>query len=103
MATPGRRIEPVGIDLEPDVVDELVEHLVTTTAMPPGVAARVVAEVTHYFSETVETFVRRRHRELQATGMTNPAIFARLADELGSRRFMAPELTERQLRRTIYG
>lgn len=93
----------MSLDLEPGVVDELVDHLVTTTAMPPGLAARVVAEVVHYFSETVEAFVRRRHRELQATGMTNPAIFARLADELGSRRFMAPELTERQLRRTIYG
>lgn len=50
LATPGHRIESVSLDLEPSVVAELVDHLATSTAMPSGVAARVVAEVTHYSS-----------------------------------------------------
>lgn len=55
----------MSLDLEPGVVDELVDHLVTTTAMPPGLAARVVAEVVHYFSETVEAFVRPDRRTFE--------------------------------------
>lgn len=86
-----------------EVPGDLVEHLVRTTTMPAGAAARVVAEVVHYFSEPVDDFVRRRHRELQGAGLTNPQIFSRLAVELGGRRFAAPELSERQLRRIVYG
>ena len=84
-------------------VDDLVEHLAAAAALPPGTAARVVAEVVHYFSESVEEFVRRRHRELQAMGLTNAEIFGQVAGEVGQRRFAPPELTERQLRRIVYG
>ena len=84
-------------------VDHLVEHLAAAAALPPGAAARIVDEVVHYFSESVEEFVRRRHRELQATGLTNAGIFGQVAGEVGERRFAPPELTERQLRRIVYG
>ena len=84
-------------------VDDLVEHLSTWTAMNPGTARRLVEEVVAFLSETVEEFVRRRHRELQAAGLTNPDIFARLAEELAGRRFRAPDVSQRQLRRIVYG
>ena len=83
--------------------DELIGHLAQTTALPVGMARRVVEEVVAYCSEPVEDFIRRRHRELQAQGSSNAEIFPRLVAELSRRPVGAPPLTERQIRRTIYG
>ena len=54
-------------------------------------------------SETVEEFVRRRHIELQQRQRKNHEIWPLIAAELGQRRFTAPGLSERQLRRSVYG
>jgi hypothetical protein len=83
--------------------EDLVTHLVEANGLERRDAARVVAEVVAFFSETPEAFVRRRHRELQHRGMANPEIFARVARELGGRPVAAPELSERQIRRLVYG
>jgi hypothetical protein len=87
----------------PEELRDLVEHVVRTTQLPPGVARRVVDDVVAWFSETAEAVVRRRHRELQAAGLANPAIFDRIAAELAARPVAAPPLTLRQLRRIVYG
>ena len=81
----------------------LIDHLVATTGLPPAEAARVVEDVVAYFDEPVEAYVRRRHAQLKTYGAKNDAIFARLAEELRARVVAAPRLTERQLRRLIYG
>lgn len=86
---------------EPD--ERLISHLVRTTSMPSPLVRRVVAEVISYYSEPVDDFVRRRHGELRSSGLTNPDIFEALAKELEDRRFPAPPLSERQLRRVVYG
>ncbi|MDK1473698.1 hypothetical protein QNO07_09725 [Streptomyces sp. 549] len=83
--------------------DDLVDHLVRTTALQRGEAARVVLDVLAYFDETTEEFVRRRHRELQSGGLTNPAIFERITAELPHRAVAPPQLSLRQLRRIVYG
>jgi hypothetical protein len=83
--------------------DELADYLRRTQDVGAGHAARLVSEVLAYFSETTEEFVRRRHRELQEEGLTNPAIFERIGVELPARRVAPPRLTERQLRRVVYG
>jgi hypothetical protein len=83
--------------------DDLIEHLGRTTRLEPGEAARVVEEVVAYFSESLEQFVRRRHAELQAEDRRNEAIFELIGEELRARRFAAPPLTSRQIRRLIYG
>ncbi|WP_049577860.1 hypothetical protein [Streptomyces sp. SBT349] len=83
--------------------DDLVDHLVRSTPLARGEAARVVLDVLAYFDETAEEFVRRRHRELRSQGLTNAAIFQRIADELPHRAVAPPELSLRQLRRIIYG
>jgi hypothetical protein len=74
---------------------ELLEHLERTPLTGPE-AARVVAEVLEYFSESLEQFITRRHGELQSED-ENPDIFARIATEVGQRRFAAPGLSERQI------
>ena len=63
----------------------------------------MVAEVLGYFSESAEEFVRRRHREFKALGLTNDQAFARIAAELPLRRVTAPQYSLRQLRRVVYG
>jgi hypothetical protein len=86
-----------------DQWDELVDRLVATTAMPAGVARRVVEEVVAYCGESAEAFIRRRHRELQSGGLANAEAFGRIATELVTRPVAAPPFTERQVRRAIYG
>ncbi len=68
-----------------------------------GQAARLVGEVLAYFCETSEEFVRRRHRELQHDGVANAVGFTVIAGELAQRRVAGPQLSERQIRRVIYG
>jgi hypothetical protein len=82
---------------------DLLSHLTRVTALPERAAARLVDEVLAYFSESVEEFVTRRHRELRAENLQNDAIFERVAAELRTRRFAAPPLSQRQIRRLIYG
>ncbi|MGD9797383.1 MAG: hypothetical protein AB7H43_05915 [Acidimicrobiia bacterium] len=83
--------------------DELVGHLTRTTPLTEAAAARLVDEVVAYFHESAEAFIRRRHRELKAEGMANAEILPRIASELAARPVAAPVLSERQVRRVIYG
>ena len=82
---------------------DLVAHLVRSTPLTEGEADRVLAEVFDWFAEPVPDFVRRRHRELAARGLTNDRIFAAIAAELPVRLFPAPGLSARQMRRLVYG
>jgi hypothetical protein len=84
-------------------LDDLVVHLHRTADLDLGTARRVLEEVLAWHAEDLETFVRRRHRELQAEGVANPEAFERLAGELRRRRVRPPELSVRQIRRVIYG
>jgi hypothetical protein len=81
----------------------LVDHLVATTELTAAEAARVVEDVLAFHHEPVEDYVRRRHAELKTQGVRNPEIFARLGQELAQRVVAAPGLSERQLRRIVYG
>ena len=81
----------------------LLDHLVHSSGLRRSEARRIVEEVVSFYGETPEAFVVRRHRELQAEGMRNRAIYPRVAAELEGRRFRAPRLSERQIRRIVYG
>ena len=82
---------------------DLVERIVTSTGLPVTEAARVVEDVVAFHAEPVEDYVRRRHAHLKTYGAKNSEIFARIAEELAGRVVAAPDLTERQLRRIVYG
>lgn len=84
-------------------LEELVRHIADSTGLPETIATRVLADINAYFSENVEAYVRRRHAELKDTNWKNDEIWPLVAAELRTRRFAAPELTERQLRRIVYG
>jgi len=81
----------------------LVAHVVATTSLTPGEAARVVDDVIAFHAQPVEDYVRARHASLRTYGARNPEIFARIAEELAHRVVAAPDLSERQLRRIVYG
>ena len=84
-------------------LEDLVRRVADSTGLPEATATRVVADITAYYSETVEAYVRRRHAELKAVNCRNDEIWPLIAAELRTRRFEAPEVTERQLRRIVYG
>jgi hypothetical protein len=82
---------------------DLVARIAASTGLTEAESARVVEDVVAFHTETVEEFVRRRHAHLKTYGAKNPEIFARIAEELAGRVVAAPDLTERQLRRIVYG
>ena len=82
---------------------DLALHLAASTGLPLPTAGRVIADVATYFNETIEEFVCRRHAELKRRQHKNDEIWPLIAAELRQRRFAAPGLSERQLRRIVYG
>lgn len=83
--------------------EDLIAHLTRSSSLGPGEAARLVDDVVGYFSEPAGVFVRRRHGELKARGLTNDCAFDQITAELRQRLVEPPQYTLRQLRRIIYG
>lgn len=86
-----------------NVDPRLLRHVMAGTGLSAPEAARVVEDVLAFHAEPVEAYVRRRHAELKTYGAKNEQIFGLLREELASRVVAAPDLSERQLRRIIYG
>jgi hypothetical protein len=85
------------------ISQDLARYLAASTGLPQPTTARVIADVNAYYDETVEEYVRRRHTELHRKGRKNDEIWPEIAVEIAHRRFSAPELSDRQLRRIVYG
>lgn len=92
---------------DPRVTDaaepELINYLIRLTGLPASHCERLVQDVLAQFHETVDQFVQRRHLELKTRGYKNPAIYEQVLAEVAVRRFVAQALSERQIRRLIYG
>lgn len=82
---------------------DLVGYVARSTGLDEATASRVVADVMAYFDQTVEEYVIRRHGELKSRNRKNDDIWPLIIDDLKTRRFTAGELSERQLRRMVYG
>lgn len=89
--------------MDTPIDNSLRHHLHHLTALDPPVVDRIIEEILTYYHETVDGFVVRRHRELQRQGQTNTQIFSRIEHELQQHRFQSPTLSQRQIRRIIYG
>ena len=81
----------------------LLRHVQESSGLTEAEALRLVEDVLSFHAEPVEDLVRRRHTELKTVGAKNAEIFNRLRDELRGHVVAAPDLSERQLRRMIYG
>jgi hypothetical protein len=82
---------------------ELVARVADSAGLTRSEAARVVGDVLAHYAEPLEAYVRRRHAELQLHGTRNTDAFRIIRGELQSRLVSAPVLSERQLRRVVYG
>lgn len=83
-----------------DLARERLERLL---GLGPVQARRAVTEMLDCLWRQVDDYIADRHRELQAQGARNAAIYETIAHELTTLRFAAPPLTARQIRRRIYG
>ena len=82
---------------------ELVRHVARSTGLDEATASRVVADVMAYFGQTVEEYVIARHENLKSRNRKNDDIWPLIMNELKGRRFKADGLSERKLRRMVYG
>lgn len=81
----------------------LVQHLCNCSSLTPNEVERLIAEVLHFYGDTTEEFIIRRHRELQRSGQANAVIYQQIASELPMHRYRVSPLSTRQIRRAIYG
>jgi len=81
----------------------LIQHLCNRTSLSAQDAEHLIREILHYYDDTADEFIVRRHRDLQLEGLPNAAIYACIKHELSARRFRVSTLTLRQIRRVIYG
>ena len=93
------RVETRSVPIDPS----LVQHVVGSTGLKESEAIRVIEDVVAFHREPVAALVRRRHAEWKTYGIRNDEIFERLQVELAERVVAAPELSQRQLRRIVYG
>jgi hypothetical protein len=84
-------------------LDQLVRRLRAVHGLDEATANAIVSEVLDAFDADLDAFIARRHRDLQRQGLSNEAIYAQVRVEVGRWRFSVPEVTERQVRRRIYG
>jgi hypothetical protein len=83
---------------------EFIAHLERTSGLGDGACRRLVLEVLAQYQETLDAYVQRRHQELRDRGgLKNAQIYQQILTEVPQQRFSAPQLTERQIRRMIYG
>lgn len=82
---------------------ELIDHVCRQSALSGTEARRLVAEIVAYYKETPHEFIRRRHIELQKSGLSNSTIYTKISDELQHHRFSSEPMSIRQIRRAIYG
>ncbi|MGI9288604.1 MAG: hypothetical protein ACR2P1_24675 [Pseudomonadales bacterium] len=87
----------------PKTPEALLQHLCSITALEPAMADHLVQEILHFYRDTAEEFIVRRHRELQQAGLPNTQIYQRIEQELQQRRFQTAPMSIRQIRRVIYG
>ncbi len=84
-------------------IQKLVMRLTRLFDLEPDTAHKIVEEVIDGLDLTVDDYIEVRHEELQRLGWRNDRIYAQINAELEALRFRAPPLTQRQIRRRIYG
>lgn len=82
---------------------QLIHHLQQVTGQDAGSIVKILEEVHAWYHRDLPTWIRDRHQELQRQGLSNREIYPRLQAEIRTMLVRPAPLTERQIRRTIYG
>jgi hypothetical protein len=86
------------------IMDEKFKrHVMETYSISDRNVDRLYEEFLEHFDASVEDFVRHRHFELKNQGRRNDEIYPAIVAEAERLRFPAEGLTERKVRRIIYG
>lgn len=93
----------LGISESPQINPEQRRQLAARYGLTEAELGTLIEDLWLLAGETVEAYVRRRHEELQASGLPNERCFEILAAEASAGRFACPPLSLRQVRRIIYG
>lgn len=83
--------------------NDFINHILETYSIDLPQLERLMDEFQSFYDADFKEFIQQRHCELKNQGMLNEEIYPKLLDELKERRFKAPELSLRQIRRIIYG
>ncbi len=78
-------------------------HICETFGLDAASFRKLYEEFLSFFSLTLPEYVQSRHLELQREGLKNRDIYAAIMAEVPGLRFAAGPLTERRVRRMIYG
>ncbi len=84
-------------------LDEFRRHITSNYGIAESDFERLHEEFLSYFGRTLEEYVLQRHAELQMAGKKNPEIYRLIKEEATARRFGVTGLSERMIRRIIYG
>lgn len=79
------------------------DHLLRIVDVSERQLDKLLLELADHWSETQAEYVLRRHRELQRDGVPNRLVYGLIREGLSGRRYAHRPLTERQIRRLIYG
>jgi hypothetical protein len=83
--------------------DKFKRHVIDTYNVSERDFERLYEEFLEHFGSSLEDYIRHRHFQLKAEGKKNDIIFRALIIEAARRRFPAQALTERKVRRMVYG
>ena len=79
------------------------EHILTSYDLSPKDFDRLMEEINGYYGMTLEEYIQHRHFQLHREGMKNPEIYSLLKEEIRDIRFSVHDISERRIRRIIYG
>lgn len=83
--------------------EQFKNHLLSSYPIDESLLNHLIEDLGDYFSKDAKDFISLRHQQLHKEGLRNNEIYTRIHRELKERRFAAPELSIRQIRRIIYG
>lgn len=83
--------------------EALRDHLQGITGLGRPLLEKILEEILAWHTKDLATWVRDRHRELQRQGLRNTEIYPKLCEEAGRTLVRPGDLSERQIRRLIYG
>lgn len=83
--------------------EELLAHLQIVTGLDRPRLEKIVGEVRAWYTGDLASWIRDRHRELQRAGLHNREIYPRIQQEAQRILVRPAPLSERQIRRIVYG
>ena len=91
------------MDKQVSTISHLHQHLFDSFDLEEEEIHRLLGDILGFFDATIEEYIQTRHLELKAQGLKNEDIYMTIQSEMEIRRFKAPSLSIRQIRRIIYG